>query len=156
MKKILLIGKTGQLGAEIMLDAPSFEFNVVGFEKDKLDVTKESQIKEKIKKIKPDILINTAAYNAVSTCEKNPLPAMEINFIAVQNLARICRESSVIFVTYSTDYVFDGRKNNSYEENDTPNPLQLYGISKLAGGVCCFELLSWRSLYYQNLRALWR
>ena len=133
MKKVLLIGKTGQLGGEIMKDALSFDFKIAGFGKEELDVTNELQIKEKIKEIKPDILINTAAYNAVIMCEKTPLPAMAINFIAVQNLAKICKENDIIFVTYSTDYVFDGRKGFPYEENDIPNPLQMYGTSKLAG-----------------------
>lgn len=133
MKKILLIGKTGQLGGEITKDAPSFGFEIAGFEKEELDVTDELQVEEKIKEIKPDILINTSAYNAVLMCEKNPPPAMAINFIAVKNLARICKENNIIFITYSTDYVFDGKKGTPYEENDTPNPLQMYGISKLAG-----------------------
>jgi dTDP-4-dehydrorhamnose reductase len=133
MKKILLIGKTGQLGAEIIKDAFSFGFEVFGFEKEELDVTKELQVREKIKEIKPDILINTSAYNAVSMCEKDPMPAMMLNFIAVQNLASICKENNIIFVTYSTDYVFDGKKGSPYDENDKPNPLQLYGISKASG-----------------------
>lgn len=133
MKKILLIGKNGQLGAEIMKTAPSFSFEIVGFDKEELDVTNKSQAEQKIKEIKPDILINASAYNAVLMCEKNFLPAMAINFIAVQNLARVCKENDIIFVTYSTDYVFDGAKEAPYVENDAPNPLQVYGISKLAG-----------------------
>jgi len=133
MKKILLIGRNGQLGSEIIKEASSFGFEVVGFEKEELDVTNELQVIEKIKEIKPDILINTSAYNAVAMCETNFLPAMAINFIAVQNLAKICKENNIIFVTFSTDYVFDGGKKAPYEENDAPNPLQVYGISKLAG-----------------------
>ncbi|TSC95199.1 MAG: dTDP-4-dehydrorhamnose reductase [Parcubacteria group bacterium Licking1014_1] len=133
MKKILLIGKKGQLGTEIMKDAFYFGFKIFGFKKEELDVTNELQIKEKIKKIKPDILINTSAYHVVPICEKNPLSAMAVNFIAVWNLTRICKENNIIFVTYSTDYVFDGKKRMPYQENDTPNPLQIYGISKLAG-----------------------
>lgn len=133
MKKILLIGKTGQLGGEMMNDAPFFGFEIIGFDKDRLDVTNEAQVKEKIAEIKPDILINTSAYNAVTLCEKNPAPAMVLNFAAVQNLAKICKESNVIFVTYSTDYVFDGKKGSPYEEDDAPNPLQVYGASKLSG-----------------------
>jgi len=133
MKKILLIGKTGQLGNEIMKDAPSFGFKIAGLEKEELDVTNESQVKKKIGKIKPDILINTSAYHVVSKCEENPLAAMSVNFIAVRDLAKICKKKNIIFVTYSTDYVFDGEKETSYNENDKPNPLQMYGMSKLAG-----------------------
>jgi len=133
MKKILLIGKTGQLGSEIMKDASSFGFEIVGFEKKELDVTNKSQVREKIGRIKPDILINTSAYHVVSKCEENPLMAMAINFIAVRDLAKICKKKNIIFVTYSTDYIFDGEKGSSYNENDEPNPLQMYGMSKLAG-----------------------
>lgn len=133
MKKILLIGKNGQLGAEIMKSAPFFDFEIVGFDKEELDVTNKSQAEQKIKEIKPDILINTSAYNAVLMCETNFLPAMSVNFMAVQNLARICKENNITFVTYSTDYVFDGEKGTPYDEDDAPNPLQVYGISKLAG-----------------------
>lgn len=133
MKKILLIGKNGQLGGEIVKDAPSFGFEVISFEKEELDVTNEVQIEEKITQNKPDILINAAAYNAVSACEENPMPAMVVNFLAVQNLSRICKENNVIFVTYSTDYVFDGEKGSPCLEEDAPSPLQIYGFSKLAG-----------------------
>ena len=133
MKKILLIGKTGQLGSEIIKDAFSFGFEIVGFEQEELDVTNHLQVKEKIEKIKPNIVINTSAYQVVSMCQENPMVAMEINFIAVLNLARICKENDIIFITYSSDYVFDGTKGVPNEEDDAPNPLQMYGMSKLAG-----------------------
>ena len=133
MRKILLIGKTGQLGGEIIKDVYSFDFDIFPFDKEELDVTNESQVKEKIEKIKPDILINTSAYHIAAACEKNPLAAMEVNFIAVDKMAKLCKRYAIKFITYSTDYVFDGEKGAPYEENDKPNPLQIYGISKLAG-----------------------
>lgn len=131
-KNILLIGKGGQLGAEIMKDA-ILGFKVFGFDKDEMDVTNELQVKEKIEKINPDILINTSAYHMLSKCEEKPLEAVKINFLAVWNLAKLCKEKNIAFVTLSTNYVFDGKKGGPYEENDNPNPLQIYGISKLAG-----------------------
>lgn len=133
MKKILLIGKTGQLGGEIMNDASAFNFKVIGFEKAELDVTDKSQVKAKIEEIKPDILINTSAYHVVPKCEENPLAAMAVNFIAVQDLATICKRKNIVFVTYGTDYVFDGKKGAPYKEDDMLSPLQIYGLSKLAG-----------------------
>ncbi|MBI1866268.1 MAG: dTDP-4-dehydrorhamnose reductase [Candidatus Staskawiczbacteria bacterium] len=133
MKKILLIGKNGQLGSEIIKDAFSFGFEIVGFEQEELDVINHLQVKEKIEKIKPDIVINTSAYQVILLCEANPSLAMAVHFIAVQNLARVCQENNVIFVTYSSDYVFDGEKGAPYDEEDLPNPLQVYGLSKLAG-----------------------
>ncbi len=133
MKKILLIGKTGQLGSEIMKDVFSFGFEIVGFKQEELDITNHLQMKEKIEKIKPNIVINTSAYQVVSMCQENPMVAMAVNFIAVLNLARICKENDIIFVTYSSDYVFDGTKGVPNEEDNAPNPLQMYGMSKLAG-----------------------
>jgi dTDP-4-dehydrorhamnose reductase len=133
MKKILLIGKTSQLGSEIIKDIKNYNFELISFNSTELDITDKKQIKEKIKKIKPDILINTAAYHVLQKCEENPTIAMKVNFIAVKNLAKICKEKNIIFVTYSTDYVFDGEKKVPYNENDSPNPLQVYGLSKLAG-----------------------
>jgi len=133
MKRILLIGKTGQLGRKMMENASSFGFKIVGFEKEDLDVTNELQVKEKIERVKPDILINTSAYHVLAVCEKNPLEAMAVNFVAVDRIAKLCKKKSIKFVTYSTDYVFDGKKGTPYEEDDRPNPLQIYGISKLAG-----------------------
>jgi dTDP-4-dehydrorhamnose reductase len=133
MKKILLIGKNGQLGSELTNDSPAFNFDIVSFEREDLDVTNEAQLEEKIIKVKPDILINTSAYHVVPKCEENPAAAMKINFIAVRNMAKICQDRNITFVTFSTDYVFDGKKGSSYEEDDVPNPLQIYGLSKLAG-----------------------
>lgn len=140
MKKILLIGKNGQLGSKIMRDGANFGFQVVGVDKDELDVVNALQVKKKIQEIKPDILINTSAYHIVSKCEGNPLMAMKVNFIAVQNLAKMAKENKITFVTYSTDYVFDGEKGTPYEENDEPNPLQVYGFSKLAGEYAALSL----------------
>ena len=133
MRKILLIGKTGQLGREIMKDSSLFDFKIVSFGKEELDVTNELQVKEKIEEIKPDILINTSAYHVLVACEENPLKAMAVNFVAVGKMAKLCKKYGIKFITYSTDYIFDGEKGAPYEENDKPNPLQIYGISKLAG-----------------------
>lgn len=133
MKKILLIGQTGQLGAELIREGASFDFEIISFEKNNLNVNDRLQVEKKIIEIKPDILINTSAYHVLSQCEQNPDKAMLTNFIAVRNLAELCRDNNVVFVTYSTDYVFDGQKGSAYEESDLSNPLQVYGFSKLAG-----------------------
>lgn len=133
MKKILLTGKNGQLGREIIKEARSFGFDIFAFDKDDLDITDKEKLEEKIRDIKPDILINTAAYNSLLKCEEYPFFAMSVNFLAVANLSRLCKEYKIKFVTYSTDYVFDGKKNDSYTEVDIPNPLQIYAMSKLAG-----------------------
>lgn len=139
-ERILLIGKTGQLGSEIMKDSSLFGFDVFSFGKEELDVKNKPQVKEKLEEIKPDILINTSAYHVVAACESNPLEAMAVNFVAVYKMAELCEKKGIKFVTYSTDYVFDGKKGTPYEENDKPNPLQIYGISKLAGEYAALNL----------------
>ncbi|MBU4375275.1 dTDP-4-dehydrorhamnose reductase [Patescibacteria group bacterium] len=133
MKKILLIGKTGQIGRELIKDSASFDFEIISFNRNELDVSDATQIKEKLEKTKPDILINTSAYHVLPQCEENPINAMAINFIAVKNMAEICNDMNIKFVTYSTDYVFNGKKDSPYLENDETDPLQVYGLSKLAG-----------------------
>jgi len=133
MKKILLIGKYGQLGQEIIRDAGDFGFKVFAFDREQIDVKNESLIEQEIRTIKPDILINTSAYHVLSQCEKNSTEAMLVNFVAVRNMAKLCKKYNILFVTYSTDYVFDGKKKSLYDENDKPSPLQMYGMSKLAG-----------------------
>ena len=133
MKKILLIGRSGQLGSEIIKNANLYDFEIFHYGREEMDATNKLQAKERIEEIEPDILINTSAYHVVPRCEENPLEAMKVNFLAVQNLAKACQEENIIFVTYSTDYVFDGEKGMPYNEDDIPNPLQIYGLSKLAG-----------------------
>ncbi len=133
MKKILLIGGSGQLGTALQEDAGMFDADIVSFPRAELDVTNEEQIRQKIKATNCDVLLNAAAYHVVTDCEKNFEQAMRVNFASVVTMARLCKERNIPFITYSTCYVFDGKKKMSYEEQDSPHPLQMYGISKLAG-----------------------
>ncbi len=133
MKKILLIGKNGQLGSALMKDALQFDVDIVSFERKELDVTNEYHVQKKIKETNCDILINASAYHVLTDCEKNPEEAMRVNFTSVVRMARLCRERKILFVTYSTFYVFDGQTSAPYKEEDAPHPLQIYSISKLAG-----------------------
>ena len=134
MEKIALIGVDGQLGTDIdsHFKKKGIEpIGLVGF-KD-IDVCSYEASKSVLKKIKPDIVINTAAYNDVDRCEDEALPAFKVNAVGVKNLALICREIDVPLMHFSTDYIFDGEKDSPYVEDDPPGPLSLYGISKLAG-----------------------
>lgn len=142
MKKILLIGKTGQLGSALIKYATTSGFNVCAPTSTELNLEQPVSIEDKILKYKPDILINAAAYNLVAKCEEEPECAMKINFEAVALLAKICKEEQIKFVTFSTDYVFDGEKGAPYLEEDKTNPLQVYGISKLAGERAALNLYS--------------
>lgn len=129
--KILLIGKTGQLGHSILNTNKSHE--IFAPERNICDLENELSFKTTIDSFKPDVVINTAAFHNVPMCEVDYISAFAVNTIAIRNLALACKKANILFVTFSTDYVFDGEKKTPYTENDPPNPLQIYGISKLAG-----------------------
>lgn len=131
--KFLIIGKNGQLGAELVSYLKKRGFDFKAYSREELDITSIPKLKEKIETDRPDVVINASAYHVVPQCEEFPETAFEINTIAIKNLAQICNAKKIIFVTYSTDYVFDGLKGSLYEEEDKPNPLQIYGLSKYAG-----------------------
>lgn len=132
--KIFLVGKNGQLGGEINKLAQK-EYEVFSFGKDDLDIENHELVRKKIEETRPDIFINTAAYHIVSECEKNPNKAFSINTTAEKNIASLCKEYGVRLVYYSTDKVFDGKKRTPYREDDFTNPIQIYGLSKLAGEI---------------------
>lgn len=131
--KILLIGKNGQLGSEIDRQAGGLQFKIHSFGREELDITDYQSVRRQIQKHKPDFVINTSAYHVVPDCESYPDKAFAVNAISLKNLSEICNSKNIICVTYSTDYVFDGLKGSPYEEKDKPNPLQIYGLSKLTG-----------------------
>lgn len=132
-KKIMILGADGQLGrcfVEI-LTARNFKF-IAPPEKD-CDITNDGKLNGFVAAAAPDIIINCAAYNAVDDAETNADTADLINHQAVSNIARICKVKQIFFVHYSSDYVFDGTKQQLYTEEDTVNPLNVYGKSKMAG-----------------------
>lgn len=132
---ILLIGVDGQLGTDIMkvfFSSPS-PIAVKGLTIQDINITDSSKTKNVIEELKPDVIINTAAYHNVPECEKNPEKSFLVNTIAIRNLALICHASNIKLIHLSTDYVFDGKKKGPYTEKDTPNPLNVYAVSKLAG-----------------------
>lgn len=131
--KIILIGKNGQLGQEIHKQAQEQGHDIHAFGREELDITDWGNVKSKIETIKPEFIINTSAFHVVPKCENDPGKALLVNAIALKKIAEFCEEKDIRFVTYSTDYVFDGLKGTPYEEEDKPNPLQIYGLSKLAG-----------------------
>lgn len=160
-KKILIIGAKGMLGQELVkVFQKDRDFEVFAWDKDEIDIAKEKDLKLKIEKLKPKIIINSAAYNAVDKCEekKEYEIAKKINGLAPGNLAKIAKKINAILVHYSTDYVFDGfpeipepdgcthscmlcglhagfKPQIGFKENDKPNPINKYGKSKLLGEV---------------------
>jgi dTDP-4-dehydrorhamnose reductase len=130
--KILLTGKNGQVGFELLHAlAPLGE--VAAFDRVSLDLAAPDQITSAVRSIRPDVIINAAAYTAVDRAESEPELANTINASGVGVLAQEAKRAGALLIHYSTDYVFDGTKNSPYVEDDRPNPLSAYGRSKLAG-----------------------
>jgi dTDP-4-dehydrorhamnose reductase len=132
MNRILVTGKNGQVGWELRRTlAPLGEVVAVGIEE--LDLAKPQAIRQFVRQLKPTLIVNPAAYTAVDKAESEPDLAMAINGTAPGVLAEEAKSLGALFVHYSTDYVFDGSKIGSYTEEDKPNPLNVYGQTKLAG-----------------------
>lgn len=132
MKKILLTGKHGQVGWELQRTLASLG-QVIALDAAELDLSHADAIRKLVQAIRPDIIVNAAAHTAVDKAESEPELAMAINGIAPGVLAEEARKLGAFLVHYSTEYIFDGRKQGAYVEDDTPNPLSVYGKSKLAG-----------------------
>lgn len=131
--RVLLIGANGQLGSDLLRVFQTAGDVVVPCTHTQLDVCAEEQLSEVIEQAKPDVVLNTAAFHKVEECERKPALAFHVNGTAAMNLALACRRLGAVLVHFSTDYVFDGRKNAAYKETDVPAPLNVYGASKVAG-----------------------
>jgi len=132
-KNILITGASGQLSKEFQKILLERNINFTVPSEQEWDITDFEKTKEIINKYKPDIIINCAAYNQVDEAEEKPELADLVNNKAVENLAKFCKENNVFLVHYSSDYVFDGKKQDLYIEEDLPDPINEYGKSKLKG-----------------------
>ena len=128
---ILLIGKTGQLGGSILAEPASHR--IYAPDRSELDIESRESCERVIAEFRPDVVINTAAFHNVPQCEVEPHRAFAVNCQSVRDLAAICKKMDVRLVTFSTDYVFGGEQRTPYREDDRTQPLQMYGISRLAG-----------------------
>jgi dTDP-4-dehydrorhamnose reductase len=130
--KIGIIGANGQLGNDLVL-AFSENHNVIELNHDKIDISNIDSVNNVLKSTKPDILINTAALHNVDVCEQNEEMAFAVNAAGARNLALVALDLELCLIHISTDYVFDGSKEKPYLETDRPNPLNVYGNTKLSG-----------------------
>ena len=131
-KKILLLGKDGQVGWELQRAlAPLGELTALN--RSECDLANPDQIQEVLEKYEPEVIVNAAAYTAVDKAEEDTIGARRINADAVGELALYAREMGSLLVHYSTDYIFDGSKPEAYVEDDLTNPLSVYGKTKLEG-----------------------
>lgn len=135
--KILLTGAGGQVG-RCFLDRVPFQWEVLALTSSDLDITDQLAVVRQVNAFHPDVIVNAAAYTAVDLAEKNSEHAFAVNALGVKYLAQAAEQIGARFFHLSTDYVFDGQKCTPYKETDTPNPLSVYGQSKLAGEQMAF------------------
>ncbi|MDX1722566.1 MAG: dTDP-4-dehydrorhamnose reductase [Pseudomonas sp.] len=130
--RILLLGEHGQVGRELQLSLQG-QGELIVRGSARLDLTQPEQIRRQVRELRPALIVNAAAHTAVDQAENEPERAFAINTTAPGVLAEEAADLGVPLLHYSTDYVFDGRKPAPYAEDDAPNPLGVYGQSKLAG-----------------------
>lgn len=135
MHKVLVFGANGLLGSQIakqLLNSDKYELLTPS--RDLVDLTSDIQVQDYVSEHKPDFIINCAGYNLVDQCEideEQQAMALKLNVHAPELLSKLALEHGARFVTFSTDYVFDGSKESAYVESDTPNPINYYGKTKL-------------------------
>jgi len=130
--KILICGHNGQVAQALQAQFKG-RADVHALGRDRLDLARPEQLRTPLRELAPDLIINAAAHTAVDQAESEPELAFAINAQAPQVLAEEAAQLGVPLIHYSTDYVFDGSKATPYTEQDAPNPLGVYGSSKLAG-----------------------
>jgi dTDP-4-dehydrorhamnose reductase len=131
--KVAIIGANGQLGtdaAQAFADSGDIVFPIAHGD---IEISSIDSVMVVLRELKPDLIVNTAAMHHVERCQLDPKRALEVNALGPHNLATISRELAASLMHISTDYVFDGAKGAPYLESDVPQPLNTYGITKLAG-----------------------
>jgi dTDP-4-dehydrorhamnose reductase len=132
MHRLLVTGTDGLLAYQLKQLIPD-GFDVRFANRANFDLTNADQMAQRLADWKPDVVINTAAYNLVDRCEIERDLSWSVNATAPQHLAELCASKNIRLVHYSTDYVFDGARRSPYTESDAPNPLNHYAAGKLAG-----------------------
>ena len=148
--KILIIGSSGQLGIFLSKYTNKKE-NIIQLDRSNLDLQDHEGLKNKILEISPNIVINAAAYTSVDDAEHNKQLCFSINHTAVEIIATACKKINSWLIHISSDYVFDGNTKTLYLENSNPNPINIYGLSKLKGD----EEILRKDLNYILIRTSW-
>ena len=130
---ILITGGAGQLAKEFQRFFKKNSIDFLAPNRLELDITDFDKVRDYILNNNIELVLNCAAYNLVDKAEEEKDSAYMINAYAVENLAKICKKKRIEFVTYSTDFVFDGTKDSEYTEENEINPLSVYGRSKALG-----------------------
>ena len=130
---VLITGGDGQVAQAIRQHPFSPHLNLTACTRTDLDITLTASIDQAIEKFKPSVIINTAAFTAVDKAEQEKEKALLVNNTGALNLALACKQHDIQLIHLSTDYIFDGEKSTGYQEDDTPNPINIYGLSKWQG-----------------------
>ena len=134
MMRVAVIGSAGQLGTDLVdILREGGNYEVFGFAHREIECSDPTSIEKALKTARPEVVINCAAFVRVDDAEARPEDAFRVNGVGALNVARACVGFDALCVYVSTDYVFDGTKGAPYTETDTPHPINLYGVSKLAG-----------------------
>ncbi|MEP7355540.1 MAG: dTDP-4-dehydrorhamnose reductase [Acidobacteriota bacterium] len=139
MKRAVIFGSAGQLGVELASVLAGREIEVICFARTAkgdhfaIDIADATAVEQALEQHRPSVVLNPAAYNQVDQAESDPMTAMQVNALAVRNMAVACRRIGAKLVHYSTDYVFDGELGRDYVETDPTHPIGAYAVSKLAG-----------------------
>ena len=131
--RVLVTGAGGLVGRAVLEHCSKSGDEVLSYDHRNLDITDREIVRQTIVRSEPDVVINCAAWTDVDGCESNRDKAFAVNAAGPENLANACREAGCVFVTISTDYVFDGKKPGFYTQDDEPNPESVYAASKLDG-----------------------
>ena len=160
MKRVMVSGSQGQLVTDIIKTlAKEDSFSVISYDRRGLDVTDKASLEQEFKRIKPDFFIQGASYHVVEEINSNPKEACDVNIASLHCLSNLCCEYNTTLINFSTNYVFSGIKpmngdwgdwpgSEHYNENDTPHPVNLYGILKYAGE----QVVSSTCEKYYNIR----
>ncbi len=141
MEKIIVIGGNGQLGNCLRKIAPDYEnqYEFLFTDSESLDITDEDSIEDTFEEFRPQYCINASAYTAVDLAEKEEEKAFAVNAYGVEKLAMACKKFNATLIHVSTDYVFDGETEISYDEDNFTNPIGVYGTSKREGEELALE-----------------
>jgi len=127
--KVIITGSKSQLAKSLFKNCPK-SIKIISYKKKSLNIENYKQVYKKINLIKPNVLINCAAYTDVNLAEKEFNKAKSVNYKGIKNIAKVLKKKNILLVHFSSDYIFNGRKKTCYLENDKMNPISKYGLSK--------------------------